>query len=328
LILVETTRDGLVESVHHGAVVVTDAQGAVRWSLGEAALRTFPRSSLKPFQVLALVQRGGVERFGFTSAEVAAMTASHSGEPLHVQLVQSVLGKIDAPADVLACGVHPPLHPGSAADLVRAGQPPAALHNNCSGKHAGMLALARLLGAPLEGYIDPDHPAQRAIRECLIDTLRLDAADLPFGLDGCSAPAYAVPLDSMARGYALLASAPGAFSTIASAMRAHPEVVGGTTGRADTELMRASSSLVAKGGAEGYFCVGHADGLGLALKILDGDPSGRARSAVAIGAAAHLGWLQPADLDQPPLAEYAPGHAITNWAGHHTGEIRLAAEVP
>jgi L-asparaginase II len=313
----------LVESIHHGAVVVADAQGGVRWSVGDPALRTFPRSSLKPFQLLALVQRGGVERFGFTPPEIAVMAASHSGEPLHVSLVQSVLGKIDAPPDVLACGVHPPLHLGSAADLVRAGQPPSPLHNNCSGKHAGMLALARLLNAPLEGYLDPEHPAQRVIRDCLIEVLRLDPADLPCGIDGCSAPAYAVPLDRMARGYALLASSPGAFTTIADAMRANPEVVGGTSGRSDTELMRRPRRLVAKGGAEGYFCVGHPDGLGLALKILDGDPSGRARSAVAVGVAQRFGWLDQSDL-QSPLADYAPGHPITNWAGRETGAVRLA----
>jgi L-asparaginase II len=326
LILVETTRDGLVESAHHGAVVVADAQGEVRWSVGEPALRTFPRSSLKPFQLLALVERGGVERFGFTRPEVAVMAASHSGEPLHVSLVESVLAKIDARPEVLACGVHPPLHVGSAADLVRAGQPPSALHNNCSGKHAGMLALARLLDAPLDGYLHPEHPAQRVIRDCLVEVLGLDSADLPYGLDGCSAPAYAVPLDKMAGGYALLASSPGAFSTIAEAMRAHPEVVGGTSGRADTELMRRPRRLVAKGGAEGYFCVGHPDGLGLALKILDGDPSGRARSAVAVGVGLRFGWLDASDLDSP-LGEYAPGHPIANWAGHPTGEVRLAAEL-
>ena len=326
MILVETTRDGLVESAHHGAVVVADAQGGVRWSVGDPALRTFPRSSLKPFQLLALVQRGGVQRFGFSPPEIAVMAASHSGEPLHVRLVESVLARIDAPPETLACGVHPPLHPGSAADLVRAGHAPSPLHNNCSGKHAGMLALARLLDAPLDGYLDPEHPAQRVIRECLIEVLRLDAADLPYGLDGCSAPAYAVPLDRMAAGYALLASAPGAFRTIADAMRAHPEVVGGTSGRADTELMRRPRRLVAKGGAEGYFCAGHPDGLGLALKILDGDPSGRARSAVAVGAALRFDWLDASDLDGP-LAEYAPGHAIANWAGRHTGEVRLAAEL-
>ena len=120
MLVVETTRAGLVESAHHGAVVVADAQGGVRWSLGDPVLRTFPRSSLKPFQLLALVRRGGVERFGFTSDEVAVMAASHSGEPLHVGLVQSILGKIGAPTDVLACGFHPPLHPASAAEPSRA----------------------------------------------------------------------------------------------------------------------------------------------------------------------------------------------------------------
>jgi L-asparaginase II len=329
VLLVETTRDGLVESAHHGAVVVTDAHGALRWCRGDPALRTFPRSALKPFQLLALVRRGGVQRFGFTPPEVAVMAASHSGEPIHVATVQSVLEKIEASLEALACGVHPPLDAVSAARLVQAGQSPTPLHNNCSGKHAGMLALARLLGAPLDGYLDPDHPAQCAIRDCLVDVLRLDSRYLPVGIDGCSAPAYAVPLNRMARGFALLGAAAedAGLKVIGDAMRAHPELVGGTSGRADTELMRCPRGLVAKGGAEGYFCVGHPDGLGLALKILDGDSSGRARSVVAASVARRLGWIDAADV-AGRLAEYASGRAITNWAGRRTGEVRLAAEFP
>lgn len=324
--LVEATRDGLVESLHLGALALADPSGELRWSLGDAHLRTFPRSALKPFQLLALVQRGGIERFGFTSAEVAIMAASHSGEPGHVATVESVLSKIDASAVDLRCGTHLPLAADAAATLARDGIQPSALHNNCSGKHAGMLALARLLDAPLEGYLDPSHPAQRAIRDCLVDVLTLDPSDLPVGLDGCSAPAYAVPLDRMARGFALLGAperAPAGTAeglrAIGDAMRAHPDLVGGSSGRVDTELMRLDRGLVAKGGAEGYFGVGHPDGLGLALKILDGDAAGRARSAAVVGAARRLGWVDPGDL-----AEYGPGRPISNWAGHQTGQVRAA----
>jgi L-asparaginase II len=355
--LVEATRDGLVESCHVGVLAVADTRGELAWSIGDPGLRTFPRSALKPFQLLTLVARGGVERFGFTSAELAIMAASHSGEPVHIQAVESVLHKIGAGPDQLACGVHAPLAAEAAAALSQAGQTPSAIHNNCSGKHAGMLALARLLDAPLDGYIEPDHPTQCAIRACLVAVLGLPlppgkrhaatglplplgegqgeatglplplgqgqgegATDLHVGIDGCSAPAYAVPLRSMARGFALLAApdrAPerwrSALATVAGAMRAYPELVGGTSGRTDTDLMRANPALVAKGGAEGYFCVGHPDGLGLALKVLDGDPGGRARPIAAVAAARRLGWT---DL---PAAK-----PITNWAGLCTGELRPA----
>jgi L-asparaginase II len=323
--LVETTRGGRVESVHLGALAVVDVDGRVHWSIGDAQLVNFPRSSLKPLQLLALVARGGVERFGFTRSELAVMAASHVGEAMHIQAVSNVLAKIGAPPEALMCGAHMPINSAAAAELRTSGQPPTALHNNCSGKHAGMLALARLLHAPLADYIDPEHPAQRAIRATLIEVLELDQSNLTVGVDGCSAPAYAVPLDKMARGFALLgqpSAAPRQFqpalATIAGAMREHPELVAGSSGRIDTELMRMPSSpLVAKGGAEGYFCMGHADGLGFAIKIIDGDPAHRARSVAVAAAAEHLGWAAPG-----ALAEFGPSLPITNWAERTTGEIR------
>jgi L-asparaginase II len=327
--LVEASRDGLVESIHLGALAVVDTAGELSWSLGDASLRTFPRSSLKPFQLLPLVIGGGIRHFGFTMAEVAVMAASHSGEPMHVSAVSSILDKIGAGPEHLACGAHVPLAPEAAAALSRAGAAPSALHNNCSGKHAGMLSLARLLDAPLDSYLDPNHLAQRRIREQLIDFLGLDASDLPMGRDGCSAPAYAVPLSAMASGFARLAAperaaAPvaEALRTIGDAMRAHPVLIGGNVGRVDTELMRLGRGLVAKGGAEGYFCVGQADGRGLALKILDGDAAARARSVAVVSAVHRLGWIESADLRR--LADYASGRPITNWAGLQTGEVRAA----
>jgi L-asparaginase II len=328
--LVETTRGGRVESVHYGAVAVVDVQGEVKWSVGPASLVTFPRSSLKPLQLLALVARGGVERFGLQPDELAVMAGSHAGEPIHVDRVLRILQKIDAPASALACGVQTPLDSSAAAELTRAGGAPSVLHNNCSGKHAGMLALARLLGAPLENYIDRDHPAQVAIRECLTDLLQVDPAELAAGIDGCSAPAYALPLRNMARGFAMLGDPAGTpmpwragLHAISSAMRQHPELVAGTHGRVDTELMRLGRGLVAKSGAEGYFCVGRADGSGLALKVLDGDPAARARGVATVMAARRMDWIDDADL-AGPLSAFGPRLPIRNLAGRHTGEVRPA----
>jgi len=329
-VLVETTRGGIVESMHHGALVAVDADGHDLWSIGDRRLVSFPRSSLKPFQLLALVARRGVERFGLTSRELAIATASHSGEEIHSEAVCSLLAKIGVSPDALACGSHPPMDDASAARLEQRGERPSAVHNNCSGKHAGMLALARLLDAPLENYIDPNHPAQVVIRETLVDVLRLEAGELPVGIDGCSAPAYAVPLDKLARGFALLAAPEWApqpwqegLTSIGDAMRAHPELVGGTTERVDTDLMRATrGGLVAKGGAEGYFGIGHTSGLGVAFKILDGDAAHRARSAVAVAAARRMRWLEPG-----ALADYGPRLSITNWAGRDTGLVRATARL-
>jgi L-asparaginase II len=316
--LVETTRGGIVECIHHGALVVVDTAGAVRWSAGDTGLVSFPRSSLKPFQLLALVARDGVERFGLDSRDLAIASASHSGQDMHVEAVCRLLAKIDASPAALACGAHAPGDPASAARVSQ----PEAVHNNCSGKHAGMLALARLLNAPLEGYLERDHPAQVAIRATLCEVLQLE--DPPVGIDGCSAPAYAVPLAKLARGFALLGAPEGKFqaglSIISAAMRAHPALVAGTNHRVDTELMRtAAGAVVAKGGAEGYFGMGHTDGVGLAFKILDGDAAQRARSVSVVAAAQRLGWIQPGELE-----DFGPTLPMRNWAGKLTGEVRPA----
>ena len=323
--LVETTRGGRMESGHLGALVVTDAAGTVLQSLGNPYLVNFPRSSLKAFQLASTIAHGAAERFGFGDREIAVMASSHSGEEIHVAAVLDVLNRIEAPPEVLACGPHLPLGLDAAERMQRANLFPSALHNNCSGKHAGMLTLARLLDAPLEGYLDPQHPAQQAIREALGEILGLDAQTLPYGIDGCSAPAYAPPLANMARAFAQLGDsdqAPprwrAALARVAAAMRARPEMVGGTVGRMDTELMRLGTGLVAKAGAEGYFAVGHPSGLGLAVKILDGDATDRARRVAVHSALERLGWIGP-DVDggvSLPLA---------NWAGLHIGEVHPAA---
>jgi L-asparaginase II len=329
--LVETTRSGRVESVHLGAATIVDGHGAVRWSAGDPAVVTFPRSSLKPLQLLALVELGGVERFDLQPDELAVMAGSHGGESIHVERVQRILQKIDAPPEALACGTQKPMNSAAAAQLQSAGGAPSALHNNCSGKHAGMLALARLIGAPLEDYIDPAHPSQRAIREVLLDVVHMEAGDLGVGIDGCSAPAYALPLERMAFAFALLGcsdSAPSphraALTTIGNAMRTHPELVAASSGRIDTELMRLNRGLVAKSGAEGYFCVGSADGTGLALKLIDGDAAGRARNLAVAMAVRRAGWIGDADLSGP-MEAFAPTIPIHNLAGRYTGEVRAAA---
>ncbi len=330
--LVEATRGGIVESIHVGALAVVDTDGAIVWALGDPALLTFPRSSLKPFQLLPLIQRGGVERFAFTPAEVAVMAGSHSGEEIHVAAVRSVLEKIGASAEALACGVHPPLDIVSAERLRIEGREPSALHNNCSGKHSGMLALARLLGAPLEGYLEPDHPAQGLIRAAIMEVLEPEG-EMIAGLDGCGAPAYALTMRATARGFARLGKPDGApdrwseaLGRVAAAMSAHPEMVAGTHGRIDTDLMLLKTGLLVKGGAEGYSALGHRDGYGLTLKILDGDAARRAGRVALIAALQALAWVSDAEVTGP-LSAYGPVVPITNWAGRPAGDVRPAAAV-
>src|SRR5262245_36729020 len=279
--LVVVRRGGVVESVHHGAIVVADASGRVDLAYGDAVAVTFLRSAAKPFQALPLLQSGAVERFGLTDEEVAVMIGSHGGEPFHVAAVQSILKKIGLGEEALQCGAHPPFHKPSAQALREAGLKPSAIHNNCSGKHAGMLALAVHLGAPTATYLEPKHPVQEQILDALTEMIGRSASAVPLAVDGCSAPTFGLPLASAATLYARLASPEGLRPALAEAarravatMRGRPEMVAGT-GRICTTLMReGQAGLIAKIGAEGFYGAGlerDGRGFGIALKVADGD---------------------------------------------------------
>lgn len=336
--LVNVLRGETVESVHLGALAVCDAIGALYASIGDPAIVTYMRSSAKPFQALALVESGALERLGLSVRELAVIAGSHGGELIHTQAVDRILRAVGCTVGDLACGIHPPADPRAARLLDAAGQEPDPRHNNCSGKHAGMLALARELGATTTGYIDPQHPAQVRVRQVMADLLGLEADALLETVtpDGCSAPAYAAPLSAMARAFARLVDPPAEMSPeraqacriVADAMRAHPEMVGATTGRLDTEVMRAAPGLLVKSGAEGVLCAGLAPGtvpgvdhsLGLALKIADGDLARRSRTPATIEALRQLGALSDAALEC--LAEFRASR-LTNWAGLHVGRTEV-----
>jgi L-asparaginase II len=301
--LVEVWRGGTLESVHHGAVVVADDAGRVVRAHGDPGFVTFLRSSAKPAQVLPLLASGAADRFGFTSEEIAVMIGSHGGEPFHVAAVRSILDKAGVGEDDLRCGAHPPYHRPSARALEEAGLKPTALHNNCSGKHAGMLALAVALGAPTATYLDDDHPVQVRIRETVATLAAMAPGDLRLAVDGCSAPNFALPLGRAAGLYARLVSGrdlPAGLGEAAAravdAMRKHPKMVAGTD-RLCTDLMTvAGCGLVAKIGAEGFYGLGYerdGRGYGVAVKIADGDGN-RARPAAAIAALTALGVLEEA----------------------------------
>ncbi len=263
--VVEFRRGGWRESIHRVRVAVVEGKRR-RLAAGDVAAPVFMRSSAKPFQALAVVESGAAEAFGLTAEELALVCGSHPADAVHVRAAASILEKAGVGVERLQCGAHPPLSSKALKELYRAGGEPTALHNNCSGKHAGMLAAAKKMGAPLETYLDPAHPLQKANRAAVAHGCGVRSVKL--GIDGCSAPNFAVPLEAMARGIAAYAVADGAPRRLREAMMAHPVMVG----RPCVGVMGAApGKLVAKAGAEGVYLVGLPEsGVGMALKCLDG----------------------------------------------------------
>ncbi|MBW6465367.1 MAG: asparaginase [Brevefilum sp.] len=334
--LVEVTRGEIVESVHYGAFCVADRFGNLYAHAGNPEYLTFPRSSLKPFQALTLIEQGGAEHFGFFGEEIAIICGSHAGTPLHQAVLEGMHLKIGTTGEDLACGVHWPYDTEAREAMKLAGQSPTVFNHNCSGKHTGMLAYAKLRGFSTEDYLDPLHPVQVSIRETIADMVDLPPGALPLGIDGCSAPVYAISMDRMAQAVAKLADPTGlavprqgACRLITAAMMAHPVMVAGV-GQFDTDLMIAAGGKVfSKGGAEGYQIIGvlpdaiakGSPGLGIAIKIADGDPRGRARAAVSLTILKALGVLD--EQDQARMVAYG-NVPVQNWRKLVVGEVRPA----
>ena len=332
--LVEILRGETVESIHYGAFIVVNAQGETIAGLGNPTLTSYPRSSMKPFQALPFIEMGGAEAFGFTKQEVAIMCASHSGTKVHQEVLKGMHEKIGTQESDLSCGVHWPSDAETRTAMIIAGEEPRPFNHNCSGKHTGMLAHARLRGVDIDDYLNPRHPVQVSIRETLAEMVEMAPDELALGIDGCSAPVYAIPLKNMAHAVAKLADPialdpqrAGACRLITDAMMAHPVMVAGP-GKFDTLLMTAAKGKVfSKGGAEGYQIIGimpgviaeDSPGLGIAIKIADGDPQGRARAAVSLTILEALGVLDQAELEaMAPFSE----KALKNWRKLVVGEIR------
>jgi L-asparaginase II len=336
--LVEVWRGAIVESRHRGHVAVADADGRIVARLGEPETVTYLRSSGKPFQAIPLVASGAADRFGFTPREVAIACGSHSGEPVHEETVAGMLEKIGLDASALKCGAHEPFSPEATAELRRRGEKPRVLQNNCSGKHAGMLALALHLGAPAETYDEPTSPVQQSILRAVAQFSGVSASEIVGGTDGCGVPVFGLSIRAMALMYARLVAPPADFDArvrdaaarIVAAMTGSPEMVGGTRERLDTEMMRvARGGIISKIGAEGVYTVGvlpskrFPRGLGLALKIEDGEDR-RARPTVVIESLRQLGALGADALER--LAPYS-SFAVRNHRGDRVGEVRAAFEL-
>jgi L-asparaginase II len=332
--LIEVTRGGIVESVHFGALAVVDEGGQLIAAYGGDSTVTFLRSSAKPFQALPFIERGGAVAYGLSMKEISILCASHSGTDVHYQIVGSIQKRINVTEDDLLCGVHQPMDTVTAENLIRKNEKPTPNRHNCSGKHTGMLAHARLRNLPTADYINPDHPIQKTIKETVLEMCELTSEQLVVGIDGCSVPCFAMPLYNCALGYARLCSGKNldnrraeACQTITQAMTSHPFMVGGP-GRFDTLLMEAGQGLiVSKGGAEGYQAIGLLPGalgpgspaIGIALKISDGDQSGgRGHSLTALEVLRQLGALSDSQIGQLSGFDH---RLLINFAGLEVGDI-------
>jgi len=288
-IVINVIRGETIESRHLVSYAVIGPDGALLSSSGDADAAIFPRSSIKAFQALPLIESGAADAFGFTDEELALAVSSHSGQPHHVETVAGMLAKIGLDETALECGANWPLYRPTHDAMIRDGTSPRPIHNECSGKHAGMLALARHMNWPHGGYVEAGHPVQQSVRTAIGEICGADIAHAPCGIDGCSVPTWALPLEAVARGFGRFASGHGlspqrreACARIQAAVRAHPDMVAGTE-RFDTNVMTAVPRLFIKSGAEGYMvaAIPHA-GIGIAAKCLDGASRASTTAMIAL----------------------------------------------
>jgi L-asparaginase II len=315
--LIELSRGGIPECLHLGAIAVVNRHGQITARVGDAHWRTFTRSTLKALQALPFMEAGGPQQFGFGSAHIALMCASHNGEDAHVAVACDMLAKAGQTVQTLRCGCHVPMK----FSTLEQQPPPGAVYdqsyNNCSGKHAGFVAHCVQHGYELDDYIDPAHPLQQDIRRDVARAVGLSEGELAMGIDGCSAPNYAMPLWRLANGYARLASGGQdaefghSFAQLSSAMTQHPDLVSGT-GRNDLAFMQAGrGDWVSKVGADGVQVVGSKSrGEAFAIKIIDANKP--ALFAASVEVMEQLGWLD--DLQREALRPWR-AQAIINARG-------------
>lgn len=330
----ELTRGSIVESTHFGAMAVVDSSNHLLAWYGDPKAVTFMRSSAKPLQALPFIEQGGDQTFHLTSKEIAIICASHEGTDEHVEVIKGIQAKIGVQESDLLCGTHLLSHLPTVEAMRARGETLSPNRHNCSGKHTGMLAHARMRGLPIADYINPAHPVQKTILETFSEMCGMEPAGVEIGIDGCSAPNFAIPLSNAALGFARLCDPrmlsqerASACRRITSAMMANPVMVSGV-GRFDTRVMEVCSKrIVAKGGAEGYMALGilagalgaESPGIGIAFKVSDGDLSvrdangnsrNRVRPAVALEILRQLGTISEKELEA--LAEFGPVRPVTN----------------
>ncbi|MED4780055.1 asparaginase [Brevibacillus choshinensis] len=300
--LVVVKRGNHIESVHTGSIAVVDWRGNLLYGVGDVERMTFTRSSLKPIQAIPLVQSGAADRFLLNDKEIAICCGSHNGEEQHTQVVRSMLFRIGLQEENLQCGAHPPYSQERYLELVRKQIEPGQIHNNCSGKHTGMLALAMHLESDIDSYHQPEHPVQRKVLEALLELAEIKEDQVLTGIDGCGVPNFAIPLTKLAQVFAKLAH-PGdiqppslkqSIQRITQAMMQYPEMVSGSQ-EFCTEVMKITKGrVIAKGGAEGVYSLGLLEkGIGIAIKVADGN--WRSAYPAAVEVLRQLEELSPAE---------------------------------
>ncbi|MCB9993398.1 MAG: asparaginase [Hyphomicrobiaceae bacterium] len=324
-ILAEVVRGDATENLHRGAFCVSDASGNVIVSAGDIDRPVFPRSAIKSLQALAIFRSGAAERFQLTDQHIAVACASHKAEDVHVATVRDLLARIGLGIGDLECGAHPPGSKGARVGLRNHGEAPTAIHNNCSGKHSGMLAGALALGVDPHGYINRNHPEQMLVRQCIEDVIGMPLSEDLCGTDGCSIPTFAAPLHAFARGFARMSTGEelspedaAAARRIFDAATANPVLVGGT-GVFDTNVMEAfEGRLMIKVGAEGVYCGAVRDkGWGFALKCDDGK-----EAAAQAMIAAVLTIIADPNSAQRRVLDRSISQVMTNWNKFEVGLLR------
>jgi L-asparaginase II len=342
--LFDLTRGRIVESIHYGAIAVVDAHGQLLYSCGDPQKVAFLRSSAKPFQALPFFERGGPKFYGLTPQEQALLCASHEGSDEHVRVVESIQAKVGIRESDLQCGVHLPGNASAYKSLIARGEAPTPNRNNCSGKHSGMLAHAKMRGLPLETYLDPAHPVQQETLAAFAEMCDYPQDQVEVGTDGCSAPNFAVPLHNAALAFARLCdprdlgeARADAARRITTAMTAHPEMISGPA-EFDCRLMQAGKGrIVCKRGAEGFQALGllpgslgpGTPGVGIVFKVSDGDPlfrtldiepHNRVRPAVTLEILKQIGALN--QEQQRQLSDFGPMLPVKNHRGLVVGQSR------
>jgi L-asparaginase II len=313
-IIAHVIRGETVESIHRGHLIIIDGDGEAVASIGDPSTITYFRSSAKAFQAIPFITSGAADAFGFSDEEIALAVASHSGEPRHVTIAAGMLARIGLSESDLRCGAHLPFNEAESQRMLRSGEAPTQLHNNCSGKHAAMLAFAKHIDAGIADYDSPQNRIQKRILRCVAEFAEVPEEQIAIGTDGCSAPNFALPVAAMAHSFANLIrpakfhqTIQAACHRVVTAMLTYPEIIGGTT-RLDTMLMQAAPGrLISKVGADGVWLCGilpcdlWPKGLAIALKVEDGDDH-KARPVVAVEILRQLGVLSKVDLrDLAPM---------------------------
>ena len=325
--LIEVRRGSLTESRHTGSVVVMNDRGQTVFSWGDTARAVYPRSAVKAIQALALVESGAADHFAYSNEDLAMACASHSGEAMHADRAAAILARLGLSEETLECGAHWPMGEIAARTMAGAHLQPSALHNNCSGKHCGFLALAVHRGYAPAGYVNADHPVQVEVRKALEEMVGVSLGADVCGTDGCSIPTYAMPLAGVAMAFARFGTGHGlspergrACARIRAACAAAPQMVAGT-GRFCTDIMRLFGERVfVKTGAEGVFCGAFPQrGLGFALKIDDG----ATRASETAAAALMASFVTMSDRECAEFDRFRRPR-LRNWRGIETGDITPA----